>query len=531
MKPIHILFATSLTTSTIAMLFTPTAEASDIALNFDLPEVSAAEPVAKPAPASTESTPGDPSEAPLPIPSAAANPPTARNWGTQPASVYDGSTTMALKSSQADTPANLPPAPPSPKQVTPSSQSDAQEPKPPAPAPIALTFKPPPNQVVAAAETSDGGSTADPAVAPQSEASSWSQLFDGGTDSLVARAVGSAEGTRTPAGQRTPAYYGHRDPGNGVWNLGTFSYQHGANAPEEADQKQLQRLQRQTELLNKKATAAGLSLTLAETLNGIDLANQSPWAAIGEGDYIGWLAKARQLGMEGEEAIAWARTRAFIDPDTQRWNAPGLGNNIHSISRDQERRMGAIAQALEHYSQSRQSQPSTTTTAEFSPEETMKVAQDLAADLSQEDASQEDVDIIFDLSLDQASEDQPSNQAASALTVPADSLGSATPLDPLTVEVSPQEGPDVSSASVDDLQAETAPQVTRLDRERLPSTAVPTLNFDHEEVDAAMEMPSPIADEALPTSSLPNPDQSAVSMPTESTSTDSAASSYRMPQG
>ena len=66
-------------------------------------------------------------------------------------------------------------------------------------------------------------------------------VFEGGTDSLVARAVGSAEGTRTPTGAFNPAYNGHTDPGNGVWNMGTFSYQHGAKTPAEADQKQLQR--------------------------------------------------------------------------------------------------------------------------------------------------------------------------------------------------------------------------------------------------------------------------------------------------
>ncbi|NJR66804.1 MAG: hypothetical protein HC772_18210 [Leptolyngbyaceae cyanobacterium CRU_2_3] len=46
-------------------------------------------------------------------------------------------------------------------------------------------------------------------------------LFQGNSESLVARAVGSAEGTRTPEGDRNPAYYGHVDPGNKVWNLGT----------------------------------------------------------------------------------------------------------------------------------------------------------------------------------------------------------------------------------------------------------------------------------------------------------------------
>lgn len=182
--------------------------------------------------------------------------------------------------------------------------------------------------------------------APTAPAPDTASIFKGGANSLVARVVGSAEGTRTAAGLRTPAYYGHTDPGNGVWNLGSFSYQHGAASPEAADERQLQRLQRQTQTLLERAAAFGLELTLEEKLNGIDLANQAPEAALSRGGYIDWLAEAHQLGMSGQEAIAWARTRSFLDPDTQQWNAPGLGNTVHGIARDQERRMRAIARAL-----------------------------------------------------------------------------------------------------------------------------------------------------------------------------------------
>ncbi|BAU43547.1 hypothetical protein [Leptolyngbya sp. O-77] len=170
--------------------------------------------------------------------------------------------------------------------------------------------------------------------------------FAGGIDSLVAIAVGSAEGTRTPRGDYTAAYQGHTDPGNGVWNLGTFSYQHGAASPAEADRKQIQRLQRQAHQLQQIAANLGLELSLAEQLNGIDLANQSPRAALSRGGYLDRLLEARQQGITGEEAILWARTRAFLDPDTQRWNAPGLGNTTESITRDQARRMVAVQRAI-----------------------------------------------------------------------------------------------------------------------------------------------------------------------------------------
>lgn len=171
-------------------------------------------------------------------------------------------------------------------------------------------------------------------------------LFQGGENSLVARAIGSAEGTRTPEGGRTPAYGGHTDPGNGVWNLGTFSYQHGARSPEEADAKQLQRLQSQAETLTRQAEERGLSLTLEEKLNALDLANQSPRAALSTGGYMDRLREAYDMGLRGTDAILWARTRSFLDPDTRQWNAPGLGNTVEGITADQERRMNAIARAI-----------------------------------------------------------------------------------------------------------------------------------------------------------------------------------------
>jgi hypothetical protein len=171
-------------------------------------------------------------------------------------------------------------------------------------------------------------------------------LFVGGSDSLVATAVGSAEGTRTPEGDRTASYYGHTDPGNGVWNLGSFSYQHEAGSPQEADEKQLQRLQQQALTLKAKAKARGMRLTLEEKLNALDLANQAPLAALDRGGYLDWLEQAHQMGLKGPDAILWARVRSFLDPDTKRWNAPGLGNTLESISRDQERRMQEVAKAI-----------------------------------------------------------------------------------------------------------------------------------------------------------------------------------------
>ncbi|NJR58294.1 MAG: hypothetical protein HC769_05190 [Cyanobacteria bacterium CRU_2_1] len=180
---------------------------------------------------------------------------------------------------------------------------------------------------------------------------SLDNLFAGESESLVARAVGNAEGTRSPDGERNPAYYGHVDPGNGAWNLGSFSYQHGAISPEEADAKQLKRLRTQAQAMLDKAEVKGIQLTLEEQLNGIDLANQAPRAVMEREGYVDWLAKAHEQGMQGDEAILWARVRSFIDPYTRSWNAPGLGNSEDRIIRDQQRRMLAISQAIVNFLQ------------------------------------------------------------------------------------------------------------------------------------------------------------------------------------
>ncbi|MGD1907629.1 MAG: hypothetical protein ACFB0C_16805 [Leptolyngbyaceae cyanobacterium] len=335
---------TLLTASTLAISFglATVAQAEDpIALSFELDPSPHSAPQASPT-APIASVPE--TALPLTIPREAAQPPLGSTQSA-PASerAYGGVDALALAATEDD----VPPLPPAP-QLAASLPSWATEQTPdiiplalPEPVDIAIQFDLAHATELQASQPIDAtiGTTVDTAL-------DLDPLFAGGADSLVARAVGSAEGTRTPEGQRTPAYFGHVDPGNAAWNLGSFSYQHGAISPEAADQKQLQRLQSQAEQLQAKAAAHQIELSTPALLNGIDLANQAPMAALEQWGYIERLAQAQQSGLTDEEAIVWARTRAFIDPETQRWNAPGLGNTLEGISRDQTRRVQAISRAL-----------------------------------------------------------------------------------------------------------------------------------------------------------------------------------------
>jgi hypothetical protein len=184
---------------------------------------------------------------------------------------------------------------------------------------------------------------------PEQAGQTPNYLFRQNSRSLVAKAVGSAEGTRRPDGGTNQAYYGHVDPGNAVWNVGTFSYQHcGKCAPEEADRRQLNRLARQFERIQTYAQRQyGMRLNLEEQLNAIDLANQAPLAALASGGFVDRLQQAKANGMKGSDAILQARVYSYKNPVTNMWEAPGLGNTLARITHDQARRQEAIARAIQ----------------------------------------------------------------------------------------------------------------------------------------------------------------------------------------
>lgn len=188
---------------------------------------------------------------------------------------------------------------------------------------------------------------------PLTETHIW-DLFEGGSNSIVGRAVGTAEGTRTADGGKTQSWYGHKDPGDAAWNIGTFSYNRtrdrtGITAPETADQHYLQILKARTRLMLKQAKKTGVTLTLAEWINTIDLLTQSPEAALGWSDqqnpgFISNLIRIKQRGINGQQAIIAARIDGFRNNATQKYEA---WTDKQGLTRDQQRRTLAVTKTVE----------------------------------------------------------------------------------------------------------------------------------------------------------------------------------------
>lgn len=157
-------------------------------------------------------------------------------------------------------------------------------------------------------------------------------------------AIGTAEGTVTASGQLTSSYWGHTDPGNGANNLGTFSYQHGAPTPRQADWRQLRRLQGQVETILGQAQEQRVKLSALELVAGADLLNQAPAAGM---SYVENLKKARDRGTQGINAVLEARVMSFINPETGALEASGFGNNWEVLQQDQWRRLVELHQTLQ----------------------------------------------------------------------------------------------------------------------------------------------------------------------------------------
>lgn len=149
------------------------------------------------------------------------------------------------------------------------------------------------------------------------------------------KAIGLSEGTREINGDKTGDWKSHIDPGNQAVNKGSCSWQKTPVASAaEAD------------ILCK----AALEKVLKSVPDGssdlaaiayLDAWIQSPAAAK---DFFKLLQNAP--GATEFDRIVYARVKAFINPDTGEWDAPGLGNNTVQINKDQYRRVEALQDSL-----------------------------------------------------------------------------------------------------------------------------------------------------------------------------------------
>jgi hypothetical protein len=97
------------------------------------------------------------------------------------------------------------------------------------------------------------------------------------SDDLLKRAIGRAEGTRDRNGNPTAAYQSHTDPGNRKRNQGSFSYQHGAPSPDEADRRWLEVLRKaEGEIQGQAIAKFGAPLSKAALVAALDAYTQSP---------------------------------------------------------------------------------------------------------------------------------------------------------------------------------------------------------------------------------------------------------------
>lgn len=157
-----------------------------------------------------------------------------------------------------------------------------------------------------------------------------------GSNAAAAIVIGNAEGTRRPDGGFTAAYGGHTDPGNAAHNRGSFSYQHAATSPADADRRQLQTLQGQLPAYEAAARGAGLDPANARLASAyLDLYNQSPTAAQ---RFLNQLDTLRGQPLTAA-TLTNLRVNSFVDASTgERFrlaNGNQAGGGFATIARNQ----------------------------------------------------------------------------------------------------------------------------------------------------------------------------------------------------
>lgn len=157
------------------------------------------------------------------------------------------------------------------------------------------------------------------------------------SDDLLKRAIGRAEGTRGKDGTTNQNYHGHKDPG---WsgrcrNQGSFSYQHCAPSPEEADRRWIVELRKaEGRIQNAAIEKFGQPLSKAAIVSALDGYTQSPNAG---GKFVKHLDTADPTPQQ----IINARTAALNESRRERGGPP------MNVPADQKRRVDALMEQVQ----------------------------------------------------------------------------------------------------------------------------------------------------------------------------------------
>lgn len=165
------------------------------------------------------------------------------------------------------------------------------------------------------------------------------------TDDVLRRAIGRAEGTRDINGNPTDAYHGHDDPlQNGrCKNQGSFSYQHCAASPEEADRKWLAVLRERAipRIQSQSEARFGEPLSSAALVVALDGYTQSPDAGLRFVQFLATYDPTPEQLIEARIAALEASRAA-------------LGGRPMNVRADQRRRVMAALGQLERLAIDRQ---------------------------------------------------------------------------------------------------------------------------------------------------------------------------------
>jgi hypothetical protein len=164
-------------------------------------------------------------------------------------------------------------------------------------------------------------------------------------NSLVAVAIGHAEGNRTVNGGKNSSYFGHIDPGNGVINKGSFSVQNFGGTPEAADLFWLRKLRGFRPEYVAAANRAGLNPDLTVlAISVFDLFTQAPAAVTEKEGLLDRLSKIAEQGVT-LKSIVRERANSFFDPITGRLVTSFP--NLSALMADQDRRVRALIAVID----------------------------------------------------------------------------------------------------------------------------------------------------------------------------------------